>query len=485
MADKSHSGTPDRREGGNTLPEGWISACYGDVYLSASNGTGGSQNKDGVGIPVSRIETIANEEIDYDRIGYLASFDEVKVEKHKLLQGDILFSHINSPIHLGKTAIYDGENTLYHGINLLRIIVNREAILPEIFNWHCKYTRGQGEFSLRAQHAVNQSSLNQKKLSEFEIPLPPLAEQKVIAEKLDTLLAQVDTTKARLERIPDIIKRFRQSVLAAAVSGKLTEEWRENSTASLTIWNGKFDPDSIEQGMEPFSLPDSWCWDNLGNTVSIHNSKRVPLKQSDRDKRSGQYPYYGAFGVIDDIDDYLFDGRYVLLAEDGKNLESRSRPIALIADGKFWVNNHAHVISMIGDNSLDYLCLFLNSPTVLIDEFLTGQDQVKLNRKAMELIPIPVPSFEEQTEIVRRVEELFAFADSIEQKAAAALERVNNLTQSILAKAFRGELTADWRAANPELISDDNSAEALLAKIQAEREALKPVKKTRKKKAKA
>ena len=85
------------------------------------------------------------------------------------------------------------------------------------------------------------------------------------------------------------------------------------------------------------------------------------------------------------------------------------------------------------------------------------------------------------------VEELFAFADTIEQKAAAALERVNNLTQSILAKAFRGELTADWRAANPELISGDNSAEALLAKIQAEREALaldkKAVKKPRKKKA--
>ena len=80
------------------------------------------------------------------------------------------------------------------------------------------------------------------------------------------------------------------------------------------------------------------------------------------------------------------------------------------------------------------------------------------------------------------VEELFAFADTIEQKATAALERVNNLTQSILAKAFRGELTADWRAANPELISGDNSAEALLAKVQAEREALKPVKKTRKKK---
>lgn len=91
-----------------------------------------------------------------------------------------------------------------------------------------------------------------------------------------------------------------------------------------------------------------------------------------------------------------------------------------------------------------------------------------------------LPHIEEQTEIVRRVDELFAFADSIEQKANAALERVNNLTQSTLAKAFRGELTADWRVANPDLISRENSAEALLDRIKAEREALKkqPKKKT-------
>src|SRR5690554_1790957 len=211
------------------LPEGWTLAHYNDVYISASNGTGGSQNKEGVGIPVSRIETIANENIDYDRIGFLEKYDEAKIQRHKLMKGDILFSHINSPIHLGKTAIYDGKHTLYHGINLLRIIVDKSVILPQVFNWHCRYTRSQGEFSLRAQHAVNQSSLNQKKLGEFEIPIPPLAEQRVIVEKLDTLLAKVVITKARLERIPEILKTFRQSVLAAAVAGKLTEKWRGNA----------------------------------------------------------------------------------------------------------------------------------------------------------------------------------------------------------------------------------------------------------------
>ena len=102
--------------------------------------------------------------------------------------------------------------------------------------------------------------------------------------------------------------------------------------------------------------------------------------------------------------------------------------------------------------------------------------------KDIKSYPIPVPSVNEQTEIVRRVEQLFAYADKVEAKVNAAQERVNKLTQSILAKAFRGELTAKWREQNPDLISGDNSAEALLAKIKAEREKLKPNKKTHTKK---
>jgi len=105
----------------------------------------------------------------------------------------------------------------------------------------------------------------------------------------------------------------------------------------------------------------------------------------------------------------------------------------------------------------------------------------KINQKDLSQIPVPTPSTEEQTEIVRRVDQLFAYADTIENQVNNALERVNNLTQSILAKAFRGELTEQWRKDNPDLISGENSAEALLEKIKAERAAAKPVKRGRKK----
>lgn len=197
----------------NDLPQGWKSATFADVVVSFSNGIAGDQNKEGIGIPVSRIETIADQSINFKKVGYLADYDLTKIDRYQLNHGDILFSHINSPIHLGKTAIFDNKEPLYHGINLLRIVVNREAVIPATFNYFCKLARFQGVFAMRAQHAVNQSSINQKKLGEFEIPLAPMAEQKRIADKLDTVLARVDTCRERLNRVPFILKRFRQSVL--------------------------------------------------------------------------------------------------------------------------------------------------------------------------------------------------------------------------------------------------------------------------------
>ncbi|MCF6362623.1 MAG: restriction endonuclease subunit S [Gammaproteobacteria bacterium] len=113
----------------------------------------------------------------------------------------------------------------------------------------------------------------------------------------------------------------------------------------------------------------------------------------------------------------------------------------------------------------------------------SGNNQQAMNKKVVQSLPFPLPPKEEQTQIVHRVEQLFAFADLIEQRLKEAQSRVNHLTQSILAKAFRGELTAEWREQNPELISGEHSAQALLARIAAEREKSHPAKRTRKRKA--
>ena len=120
-----------------------------------------------------------------------------------------------------------------------------------------------------------------------------------------------------------------------------------------------------------------------------------------------------------------------------------------------------------------YLTIVLNSEHILslVRSLTIGSTAPRVNMKDIKAYDIPLPSNNEQAEIVRQVEQLFAFADQVEQRVKDAQNRVNHLTQSILAKAFRGELTADWRQQHPELITGEHSAEALLARIQAERAA--------------
>jgi len=447
------------------LPEGWVKTSYGDLLFSASNGVGGVQNKSGLGIPVSRIETIANEEVDFSRIGFLEHYDVEKIAKHKLNSGDILFSHINSPVHLGKTALFtDSDRELYHGINLLRIVVNRELILPEIFNYHCKYSRAIGVFSLNAQHAVNQSSLNQKKLFSFVCNLPSIAEQKVIVDKLDTLLAQVDSIKARLEQIPQILKRFRQVVLASAVSGKLTEEWR--GTTILTDWKKGILKNFIKKP-------------SYGTSAKSQKEGLIPVLRMGN-LQSGKLDWSDLVYTSDknEIE------KYNLIA--GDILFNRTNSPELVGKTSIYRGEREAIyagylikIQCLEALNAEYLNYHLNSPIAkqyCYEVKADGVSQSNINAQKLVAYPLEVPPINEQHEIVRRVEQFFTYADGIENQVQNALERVNSLTQSILTKAFRGELTAQWRAENPDLISGENSAQALLVKFQQQRKSTKTIK---------
>ena len=185
-------------------------------------------------------------------------------------------------------------------------------------------------------------------------------------------------------------------------------------------------------------LPDTWAKTTCGYITRNFDGRRVPVKRDDRANRRGQYPYYGASGVIDTIDDYLFDGEYLLIGEDGANLLARTTPIAFQASGKFWVNNHAHVVQTYCSISLSFLEAYINR--IDLQDFVTGSAQPKLTQSNLNCIPVPLPPLAEQQEIVRRVEAMFKLADSIEEKVQAATICAEKLTQAILAKAFHGEL---------------------------------------------
>lgn len=346
-----------------------------------------------------------------------------------------------------------------------------------------------------------------KFLRESVFVIPSLPEQKVIAEKLDSLLAQVESTKARLESIPGILKKFRQSVLAAAVSGELTEDWRENvviTEPAIQLKNrwleqrrAKFEAlqkSLIKEGKikksrnfkEPVLpdletsgsvnvFPDSWVVISVSEMADCLDSERIPVKRDDRQVSEGLYPYFGANGEVDRVDQYIFDDDLVLVTED-ETFYGREKPIAYRFTGKCWVNNHAHVLRSLTKEANDYLCFSLMYYEVI--PWLSGTTgRAKLTQAALNCLPLGLPPEKEIIEIVRRVEELFGFADKVAAQVETAMASVNHLTQSILAQAFSGELTKDWREQNPDLISGENSASALLERIKAEREKLKAGKK--------
>ncbi|MCZ8531371.1 restriction endonuclease subunit S [Alteromonas sp. PRIM-21] len=374
--------------------------------------------------------------------------------------GDVLLAKITPCFENGKSALVEGlPNGIGSGSTEF-FVMRPLDIEARYLHAFVKTKDFMDKCRVQMTGSVGHKRVPKDYLLNYPVPVAPLEEQKRIADKLDSVLSKVEAAQARLDKIPTILKRFRQSVLAAATSGELTKDWRELNRVE-SAYKENIDWTVLDGGTAPHNIPLNWTWHHVGELIEIHNSKRKPLKQADRDKRSGEYPYYGAFGVIDDIDDFLFDGRYLLLAEDGKNLESRQRPISLIATGKFWVNNHAHVIQGKNNVTIEYLMHFFNSPTIEIDQFLTGMDQVKLNKSSMIKIPIPLPPQIEQKEINRRVEELFSSAFIVEKQYDAAKARLDKLTQSILAKAFRGELLSS--SVNSDIESIENSIEALNA----------------------
>ena len=158
--------------------------------------------------------------------------------------------------------------------------------------------------------------------------------------------------------------------------------------------------DHIPQGYKVSSLgiiPKEWEIKRLGEACTFLDSMRIPIKDADRGKMRGAYPYYGASGIIDYVDDYIFDEDLILLGEDGANIIMRSSPLAFLVSGKIWVNNHAHVLRANNGYNWYYICNYLE--TLSYEKYNTGTAQPKLNREVCEKIPLLLPPQKEQDKI--------------------------------------------------------------------------------------
>ena len=215
-------------------------------------------------------------------------------------------------------------------------------------------------------------------------------------------------------------------------------------------------------------LPDGWVWTTIGSVTENFDGRRIPVTAMDRAAMRGPYPYYGASGVIDWVNRYLFDGTYLLITEDGVPL-SQSKDIAFLASGKFWVNNHAHVVKTLGDLPLGFLKAYANS--VNLQGYVTGTTRLKLTQAALNSIPVPLAPLPEQHRIVAEIEKQFTRLDA----SVAALKRVQaNLKRyraSVLKAACEGKLVPTEAELAQAEGRDYEPADQLLERILAERRA--------------
>ena len=220
---------------------------------------------------------------------------------------------------------------------------------------------------LSAKNSVDSVRMNM--ITEMDIGFPTLPEQ----QKIASFLSAVDEKIQQLTRKKELLEQYKKGVMQQLFSGKL--RFKDEYGKAFPKWEEK----------------------RLGDISIFLDGKRKPIKGQDRVQMQGSYPYYGASGIIDYINDYIFDEDIILLGEDGENIISRNLPLAFRVSGKCWVNNHAHVIKPNQTTDIDFLTYSLERINYII--YNTGTAQPKLNQEVCRNIPLSMPCFEEQKKI--------------------------------------------------------------------------------------
>jgi type I restriction enzyme S subunit len=383
------------------LPDGWEwqsvkklshNIQYGHTAKAESNGNA----------KFLRITDIQDGKIDWQGVPTV-SLEEKEISKYALNDDDLIFAR--SGATAGKSIlIKNAPKDAVFASYLIRIVPNKKDIFPEYLSY---FFLTPAYWEVVGQNAAGaaQPNINGTKLSEFIVPVAPQGEQKRIVEKLDALLTRIVTA---------------------------IEHLQESVTLADALYASALDKEFSKLMKESDILPFKKLVDN-------QDGRRIPIKAGERKNTHGTYPYYGATGVIDYVDDFIFEGERLLISEDGANLVARKYPIAFIADGKYWVNNHAHVVNALPELTSNlYLKKFF--AWVDLSSYITGSAQPKLSQGKLNTIPVPVPPLSEQAEIVAKLDKAYQLTENLKKGVGEKLGMLTSLKASILDSAFKGEL---------------------------------------------
>ncbi len=480
----------------NELPEGWILAKVNEYFELVKD----------------KIEPAENTSLSYVGLEHLmkgggidvtGNSDELKSTKSVFQKGDVLYGKLRP--YLNKHAFVN-----FNGVCSTDILVFRSK--ENSNNKYLNYYLGTTEvisYANENSQGINLPRVSGTIMGNLEIPLPPLAEQTRIVAKLDTAFGHLETLKMGLARIPELLKKFRQTVLTQAVTGKLTEEWREenpHTEDSKILLDRIFEykqewaiGEALKGNSEarrllsrlkhakeisPENIPDKWLLGSLYDVchlvVDCHN-KTAPYEPSGiylvrtTNVKNGQI-------ILEDIR-YISEETYDYWARrcppmPGDIIFTREAPMgeaAIIPDNmQICLGQRTMLLRMPGNLLLNkYLLYTLLAPTMnnQIKDKAVGMGVEHLRVGDVESLMIPLPPLEEQQVIVNRVEALFAKSDAIEAQYQSLKAKIDQLPQALLAKAFRGELVQQ----DP----TDEPASVLLEKIKGLTEAVGGKKKTK------
>ncbi|MGJ0299502.1 restriction endonuclease subunit S [Aliarcobacter cryaerophilus] len=275
-------------------------------------------------------------------------------------------------------------------------------------------------FNLATTGLIPGVSINQ--LKDFEIILPSIKEQQQIVNFLDKATAKIDTLIEKQTKQIELLKEKRQAVISHAVTKGINPNVPMKDSG--VEWLGV--------------IPEHWMISTLKFELENLNFRRIPISALERGDIQGKYPYYGASGVIDYVESYIFNEKTILIGEDGANLLSKSTPLAFIVDGKYWVNNHAHILKP-KDKIFNFWAYILNN--IDLKPVITGSAQPKLTAEALGNLSIVLPkSTDERKLIANYLDNKTSKIDTLIEKSNKSIELLKEKRTALISAAVTGKI---------------------------------------------
>lgn len=369
------------------------------------------------------VDVYKNERIT-DRIDFMeASAEPREISKFQIARGDVLVTKDSeTPDDIAIAAMVAQELPgVLCGYHLALIRPRSRRASGTFLYWLHASKAFRAQYEAKAV-GVTRWGLSQHAFRELLLPLPALLEQGRIAAYLDASCAAIDAAVAAKRRQLETLDALRKTTITHAVTLGL------NPSVSLRCTDILWIPET----------PKHWRVVRLKDVMEFFNTVRVPLSAAERGLMTEKtYDYYGASGIIDKVENYLFDGTYILIAEDGANLLTRSRPLAFLATGKFWVNNHAHILKprWCGDHT--FFVNLLESQDFSL--FVTGAAQPKLTMENLGRFKLAIPPVEEQKEIAVFIREKDAEFRALSAQIERQVKTLTAYRKSLIHECVTGQ----------------------------------------------